>query len=207
MVESKLTNEECRRQRLEENKKRMEELNLTKLAQALKPSSPKSTPVKKLRPRNGLPVEPSSLPLRRSSRVSNKPPPNYKDVPIEPLGRPRRSYQRRDLLNRIYASDETRQYANDRAEKIQSELDSDVPNFIKPMLQSHVTGGFWLGLPSDFCKRHLPHEDATITLVDEDGEEFPTKYLADKSSLSGGWRGFAIDHQLVDGEALPLIIN
>lgn len=45
MVESKLTYEECRRQRLEENKKKLEELNLTKLAQALKTPTPKKSPV------------------------------------------------------------------------------------------------------------------------------------------------------------------
>ena len=55
-----------------------------------------------------------------------------------------RSYQRRDLLNRVYASDEVRQYAIYRAEMLQSELESDSPSFVKPMLQSHVTGGFWL---------------------------------------------------------------
>lgn len=41
-----------------------------------------------------------------------------------------------------------------------------------------------------------------IALVDEEDEEFETKYLANKNGLSGGWRGFAIDHQLVDGDAL-----
>lgn len=41
-----------------------------------------------------------------------------------------------------------------------------------------------------------------LTLVDEDDNEFQTKYLADKTGLSGGWRGFSIDHQLVDGDAL-----
>lgn len=45
-METKLTYEECRRQRLEENKKRMEELNLIKLAQEFKASSPKFTPVR-----------------------------------------------------------------------------------------------------------------------------------------------------------------
>lgn len=45
VVEPKRSYEECRRQRLEENKKRMEELNLGKLAQALKGSSPKTSPV------------------------------------------------------------------------------------------------------------------------------------------------------------------
>ena len=41
-----------------------------------------------------------------------------------------------------------------------------------------------------------------VILLDEDGNEFQTKYLAEKTGLSGGWRGFAIDHQLVDGDAL-----
>lgn len=54
------------------------------------------------------------------------------------------SYQRRDLLNRIYASDEVRAHAIDRAEQLQSGLEADFPSFVKPMTQSHVTGGFWL---------------------------------------------------------------
>jgi hypothetical protein len=44
VVKSKSSYEECRRQRLEENKKRLEELNLGKLAKALKASSPKPSP-------------------------------------------------------------------------------------------------------------------------------------------------------------------
>ena len=111
MVESKRSYEECRKQRLEENKKRMEELNIGKLALALKASSttPKSSPVSFItplslslslslslyifgfllfilfgqakqvkRPRVSLDV--SSVPVRRSSRTANKPPPNYKEV-------------------------------------------------------------------------------------------------------------------------------
>lgn len=51
MVESKRSYEECRKQRLEENKKRMEELNIGKLALALKASStPKSSPVSFITP-------------------------------------------------------------------------------------------------------------------------------------------------------------
>jgi hypothetical protein len=41
-----------------------------------------------------------------------------------------------------------------------------------------------------------------MTLEDENGDEFQTKYLAQKTGLSGGWRGFSIDHELVDGDAL-----
>ena len=58
------------------------------------------------------------------------------------------------------------------------------------------------GLPSHFCNNNLPRNDGTLTLVDEEGEEYPTVYLARKVGLSGGWRGFSIEHGLVDGDAL-----
>ncbi|VVA98193.1 unnamed protein product [Arabis nemorensis] len=208
MVESELSYEQIRLNRVEENKKRMEELNLNKIAQSLRvSSSPKPSHTKPRTPR--FPVEFSEV--RRSSRAKN-PPPSYREDGIDTLERPRRlnkrhtlhqmSYQRRDLLNRVYASDEARMYAIDRAEMLQSSLEQEFPSFVKPMLQSHVTGGFWLGLPHHFCKTHLPKRDEMIALVDEEDDEFETKYLADKNGLSGGWRGFAIDHQLVDGDAL-----
>lgn len=41
-----------------------------------------------------------------------------------------------------------------------------------------------------------------MTLIDEDGDEYPTIYLARKTGLSGGWKGFAVAHDLVDGDAL-----
>ncbi|GMI88229.1 hypothetical protein like AT3G19184 [Hibiscus trionum] len=202
MAEAELSYEEMRRKRLEENKKRMEELNLKNLSQALKSNTPKSSPGKPRTPRK--PVELSAV--RRSSRVADMPKPNYKDVPIEPLERLGRSHNRghsrRDLFNRVYASDEERAYATERAEHLESTLGSEYPSFVKPMLQSHVTGGFWLGLPNQFCKKNLPHRDTMMTLVDEEGEEFAAKYLAEKTGLSGGWRGFSIDHNLVDGDAL-----
>lgn len=50
----------------------------------------------------------------------------------------------RDFSNRVYASDEARAEATERAEELESGLGSDHPTFVKPMLQSHVTGGFWL---------------------------------------------------------------
>lgn len=51
---------------------------------------------------------------------------------------------KRNLLNRVYATDKDRQYVLDRAIELQSGLDTETPSFVKPMLQSHVTGGFWL---------------------------------------------------------------
>jgi B3 DNA binding domain len=40
-----------------------------------------------------------------------------------------------------------------------------------------------------------------MNLVDEKGYEFDTKYFADRTALSGGWRGFAVAQKLVDGDA------
>lgn len=54
------------------------------------------------------------------------------------------SYNRKDLANRVYASDEARAAATYKAEELEISLGADFPAFVKPMLQSHVTGGFWL---------------------------------------------------------------
>lgn len=34
------------------------------------------------------------------------------------------------------------------------------------------------------------------------GEEWPTVYLAQKNGLSGGWKKFAVDHDLADGDTI-----
>ncbi|KAK6946129.1 hypothetical protein RJ641_013673, partial [Dillenia turbinata] len=127
---------------------------------------------------------------------------NPSQFSVEP--RPRRNSQKRkDLDSRVYASDEARLHARKKADELQSILGSEFPSVVKPMKQSHVTGGFWLlvvslqHLPLPFCKKHLPKHDEEIKLVDEDGHEWMTKYLVTKSGLSGGWRGFSIDHKLV----------
>ena len=39
-------------------------------------------------------------------------------------------------------------------------------------------------------------------MVDEQGEEFPVVYLARKRGMSGGWKGFAEFHELVDGDCV-----
>ncbi|MED6218720.1 hypothetical protein PIB30_029169 [Stylosanthes scabra] len=202
--------EEIRLKRLEENRKRMEALNLPNLSQALH-NSPLSksnpSPLKRVKSRT---IEKQVVVVRRSSRVANMPAPVYKEVVIDRvvISRSRRSgssYGRyRDYSKRVYASDEAREEALEKADKIQSDLQSESghPSFIKSMLQSHVTGGFWLGLSVQFCKMHLPKRDETLTLIDEDGDEYETLYLARKTGLSAGWRGFAIAHNLVDGDAL-----
>ena len=77
------------------------------------------------------------------------------------------------------------------------------PAFVKLMLPSHVAGGYWLQAPfglADF----LPATTCGVILAC-DGEEWKTTWLvrsANNGSLSGGWRGFAVDQRLAVGDAL-----
>ncbi|XP_055831383.1 B3 domain-containing protein Os01g0234100-like isoform X2 [Solanum dulcamara] len=89
-----------------------------------------------------------------------------------------------------------------RAVQVQTNLPCQFPSFVKYMLPSHVSGGFWLGFPKKFCSCHLPKHDDIVVLIDENDKESPTKYLVDKNGLSGGWRGFSIAHNLVEGDVL-----
>jgi hypothetical protein len=41
-----------------------------------------------------------------------------------------------------------------------------------------------------------------MTLEDEDGSEYDAVYIGSRSGLSGGWRAFALEHKLDDGDAL-----
>ncbi|XP_058191417.1 B3 domain-containing protein Os01g0234100-like isoform X1 [Rhododendron vialii] len=108
----------------------------------------------------------------------------------------------RDIVDNSFDNfdDQTRVMAIAAAE-IQASLAPEFPSFWKLMKPSHVTKGFWLGLPSEFCQLYLPRCDAAAVLEDESGYEYNTNYRKEKA-LSGGWRGFSIAKKLVDGDAV-----
>ncbi|PKU86025.1 B3 domain-containing protein [Dendrobium catenatum] len=89
-----------------------------------------------------------------------------------------------------------------KAEMLQSQMASNHPSFVKPMVRSHVSSCFWLGLPTKFCKDHLNPDVMTMVLEDEKGEEHESIYIGKRTGLSGGWKSFAVDHNLEDGDAL-----
>ncbi|KAL7094499.1 hypothetical protein ACP275_11G107100 [Erythranthe tilingii] len=89
-----------------------------------------------------------------------------------------------------------------RAEEVQSSLGNDHPSFLKFLVRSHVGSCFWMGLPVPFCKLHLPFKDTIVTLENENGEEFPIKYIAHKTGLSAGWRKFVGGNKLLEGDVL-----
>lgn len=190
--------EEVRKQRLQENRKRMQELGLSKLSESLSKSINATSNGKIGKSR--LPKE-IMIDVRRSSRIATCPKPDYREDSFQ-LPIARRSYSRSSLLPTRYASDVERIKSINKAQRICEELKTDNPYFVKSMLQSHVSGCFWLGLPHRFCKNHLPKKDERMVLEDENGGRWETVYLALRTGLSGGWRGFAMDHGLEDGDAI-----
>ncbi|RZC85321.1 hypothetical protein C5167_041503 [Papaver somniferum] len=92
--------------------------------------------------------------------------------------------------------------AKARAEEIQSTLDPSIPSLIKVMLESHVVKGFWLGVPTKFCEAFMPKVRIKMTLVDEKGKNYKLNYIPEKTGLSGGWKGFSVDHKLRIGDAV-----
>ncbi|KAF6142981.1 hypothetical protein GIB67_014548 [Kingdonia uniflora] len=90
--------------------------------------------------------------------------------------------------------------ARERAKEVQQSLDSEHPSFVKFMVQSHVSGSFWSGLPAQFCDLYLPKNDVMVTLVGEKDEECQVKFKS--GGFSVGWIGFPTAHNLVDGDAL-----
>ncbi|XP_062023923.1 B3 domain-containing protein Os01g0234100-like isoform X2 [Rosa rugosa] len=125
---------------------------------------------------------------------------NAKSIKSESSLKPKRL--KRATEESVYDTSQAQLSVLERAKEIEASLAPGFPTLIKVMLPSHVTGGFWLGLPKKFCCVHLPKHDTMIALEDESGEEYQTKYLADKVGLSGGWRGFSIAHKLVEGDVV-----
>lgn len=61
---------------------------------------------------------------------------------------------------------------------------------------------WYQGLPTRFCQDHLPKSTVDVLLVDEEGLEYEALFIGKRTGLSGGWRAFALDHKLDDGDAL-----
>ncbi|XP_058205280.1 putative B3 domain-containing protein At5g58280 [Rhododendron vialii] len=201
--------EEARKQRVEANKKQFEELGILKISKSLsdlKKSEQKPTQrLAKPKSESVYMIEP-----RRSSRARN-PVPTYRDevdIGLPPLRKRSKlnsswaSYLARPLDEVKTASYEQRAHAFKSAEKLESNLTSGNPSFVKSMVRSHVYSCFWLGLPSKFCEDHLPKSTIDIVLENEKGAEYDAVYIGKRVGLSGGWRAFALDHKLDDGDAL-----
>ncbi|KAL6549444.1 hypothetical protein OROHE_008561 [Orobanche hederae] len=202
------TYENARKQRLLENKRRFEDLGLLKLSKSLsgltKSEKSQNQHIRR-KPTGTYLIEP-----RRSSRARN-PVPSYRDdvdVGLPTLRKRSKlnsswaSYLARPIEEVKVATYEERARAYKCAEKLQSNLQAGNPSFVKSMVRSHVYSCFWLGLPTKFCEDHLPGSTVDMVLGNEEGSEYDAVFISKRTGLSGGWRAFALDHKLDDGDAL-----
>ncbi|XP_020102157.1 B3 domain-containing protein Os05g0481400 [Ananas comosus] len=205
MATDECSYEELRRKRVLENLKHLEDLGISKISKSLLEVA--KSEHKQLRcqssPRSRKKFE--TVEVRRSARARNQV--SYRDEVDEiDLRSYRKRYCRSEQSGRGYtgriSSYEEQARAVKKAEELQSGLDPNNPSFVKSMVRSHVSSCFWLGLPSRFCKEHLPPKEVTMVLEDENGAEFDAIYIGTRTGLSGGWRGFALEHNLEDGDAL-----
>ncbi|KAI3892090.1 hypothetical protein MKW92_029393 [Papaver armeniacum] len=197
--------EEARKQRLDENRRRFQDLGVDKIVKSL---TPVAKPKLKAKPKSttATPVDPDLV--RRSSRPRSVAT-SYAEEFIKEL--PLRKKLRSGTSTRLKSERPMKKLLLQHRElmllsvrKI-SELNhvpSSHPSYVKSMLQSHVYHGFWLNVPTDFCQKHLSEDKITIVLEDKDGVEYDTIYIGEKTGLSGGWKAFAKDHKLDDGDAL-----
>lgn len=192
--EMAMSYEELRKHRVEENKKRMMEMGLEALAKSLHGNKGETSTKKAVKRK--VPSEEDQGVARRSSRVAAKPAVTYSEAPVQ-RGEKGEKLETRHGLQKQYLKDKARMAAIDAAEEIFKDITN--PAFIKPLLNSHTTGGFWMGLQNGFCKEYLPAEDEKL-MLEANGMEWECVYLAYKNGLSGGWRSFSIDNELRDGD-------
>eukprot|EP00271_Cylindrocystis_brebissonii_P013872 TRINITY_DN3433_c0_g1_i2.p1 TRINITY_DN3433_c0_g1~~TRINITY_DN3433_c0_g1_i2.p1 ORF type:complete len:444 (-),score=132.14 TRINITY_DN3433_c0_g1_i2:329-1660(-) len=199
----RLTEYERQRQlQVEENMRQMEALGLKDLKKELSANKPKPK-VQARRVSKSPGVRDGER--RASMRVAEMPDrPSYRDMDGDHSARGGNrgggDHTRNPAYLRAFVSTKEAQEADDAATAAAGKLSQ--PCMVKRMVRSHISGCFWLGLSSNFCKEEMGEADTKVMLEDEDGRTWETIYKSEKTALSGGWRGFSIDHKLDAGDAL-----
>uniref|UniRef100_A0A453ME62 TF-B3 domain-containing protein n=1 Tax=Aegilops tauschii subsp. strangulata TaxID=200361 RepID=A0A453ME62_AEGTS len=159
------------------------------------PPGPSPTP-------NRKPKAPPPGELRRSGRVASLPEqPNYLK------GAQQRDYQG------LYAdviwkgpTDEERATAAAKAEELQRQIHRiRWPAFVKPITHACASRAYFMTIPKQSTE-YLPVHDEPVVVVDEADDESHMMYNASRQGrhcyLSKGWREFAVDYDLENGDCL-----
>ena len=167
-------------------------------------------------------VKPAAMePMRASKRNEGKTVSYTYDHSDRALGLQRESRPRGpgsvDWDNISCEDPEKSRAAAERAEAFAAT--SSLPSCVKVLLKSHVSGGFWLQLPSAFCAS-MPQDmglnpQVMFDLYGRSGDGLPDEVPDDDvweaiwlrkgsngGGLSGGWRGFSIDNNLAAGDTI-----
>ncbi|KAF9598192.1 hypothetical protein IFM89_025809 [Coptis chinensis] len=148
----KTSYEDICKQRIEENKKRMQEISLVKLAQDVRDASKKPiislfvelpTPVYEEKTRAKLPTgvyegKPAPVAIigeRRSSSITKLATPVYKEDPTVIEESPTREYSEESRVNHVIetADDSRVNPVMERVEDLKSKLENGCPSFVKPI--------------------------------------------------------------------------
>ena len=103
--------------------------------------------------------------------------------------------------------DPERSKAQFEATEAQAKASTSIKAVAKLMLASHVSGGFWLQLPTELGEV-LPDVQGGVKAILQEKEsmdEWEVVWLRKGKKgggLSGGWRGFSIDMELCAGDAV-----
>ncbi|BDA47616.1 probable B3 domain-containing protein At3g19184 at N-terminal half [Coccomyxa sp. Obi] len=207
--------------RIAENKKRMQEMGIFKIADDL---AKKCAPKKKPQQPRAKKLYVDAGPVRRSDRQQNKAPVNYADdIRLERIERQPRTNTRQQrrmpvsskVPNFPIQSAAAIRLATEAAKAKVAELGNR--SFYKEMQPSNVSSGYWLQLPVEMgttwqfppgtnnieleCHDDCRNADGWVyeKYPGEDRKRWYTVWLVrggNSCGLSGGWRGFAIDQQL-----------
>ncbi|XP_066337513.1 B3 domain-containing protein Os03g0184500-like isoform X1 [Miscanthus floridulus] len=143
----------------------MEALNLRHLSAVIKEAPKTPSPLKPKRRRiiEDAVVVPS--PPRRSRRLAQLPEVKYAEIAPHTADRMTRSPRKpADLIYMARSgtiSMKARLEATKKAEELESQLDPDIPSFVKAMLHSHVVRGFWLTPLSPCWMRRMKNSTPT----------------------------------------------
>lgn len=206
---------------IERNKKILEQLGMFEAKQSFKETVRREIDAKKPPPTARRVVErrqdEEAEPPRRSGRTLGFTPKYCYDDIYQTEYEPRSHVKRRPAIssarlqfdvgfnNTIWPDSDAVDAALKLAEAAEEKTNN--PTGVKVMLPSHVSGGYWLQMPCEFttCLNQEMGKH-TMTLLDPDSKtEWPVIWLRRGKSgggLSGGWRGFAIDHVLSVGDVL-----
>lgn len=142
-------------------------------------------------------IMPRNLNLSRFNVLEEDQPVPIKIVGSDPSSHPSLSLQKKGSL------------AVKEAKEFQSRLGSEFPSCYKMMLRSHVTSGFVMCLPKNFCESHLQkvlpkdlQKDVHFVLEDENREQWGVRYFTYNFRISAGWKFFVREHNLVEGDVL-----
>ncbi|KAL7603418.1 hypothetical protein Lser_V15G20175 [Lactuca serriola] len=132
---------------------------------------------------------------------TERPPPKI-NIPVSKTSTPSLSLKKVKSSTKSSKSPTPTSPAMILAAEFQSSLGTEFPSCVKLMGRSQVTQGFWMGLPTPFCRSFMPKEETTFVLEDENGEKSEVKYIAYKNGISAGWKSFVVAHDLTEGDVL-----